>query len=219
YVNASRAGVLFARFNPEDGPTVAEAADGESRLTVTVRDTLLSGEDLALGADLVVLAVGMETGPVQELAQLMKLPQGADGFLQEVHPKLRPVELASAGVYLAGTCQAPMDAGEAASAAGAAAVKAAGLVGRGQVELEPFVASVDAAACDGCGRCLAVCLREGALSLSDTPAGRKVQVEPALCQGCGVCVPACPQEAIQVAGWSLGQFRAMVAALAAAAKA
>lgn len=214
YLKASRSGVVFARFNPEDPPRVEADDSGDNPLKVTVKDTILAGEELELGVDLVVLAVGMEPGPVAELSQLMKLPQGADGFLQEVHPKLRPVELASSGLFLAGTCQAPMDVGEAASAAAAAAVKAAGLVTRGQVELEPFVATVDPARCDGCGDCVAACLREGALTLAETAAGPKARVEPALCLGCGVCVAACPHEAIQVAGWSLPQFRAMVQAIA-----
>lgn len=214
YLRASRSGVVFARFNPEDPPRVQADPSGDSPLKVTVRDTILAGEELELGVDLVVLAVGMEPGPAAELIQLMKLPQGADGFLQEVHPKLRPVELASAGLFLAGTCQAPMDVGEAASAAAAAAVKAAGLVTQGYVELEPFVASVDQQRCDGCGDCVTACLRQGALTMAPTAAGTKARVEPALCLGCGVCVAACPQEAIQVAGWSLPQFRAMVQAIA-----
>ena len=90
---------------------------------------------------------------------------GADRFLQEVHPKLRPVEVSVAGILLAGTCQAPFDVGETCAAAGAAAVKAAAILTRGYVELDPFVAEVDLSKCVGTGACVEACLAEGALTL------------------------------------------------------
>ncbi len=210
YLEASRRGVLFLRFAAEAPPRLS-GQDG--RVAITVADTLLAGEELELEADLVVLAVGLEPGPASELAEMLKLSTGADRFLLEVHPKLRPVEPAVAGVYLAGSCQAPMDIGESCAAASAAAVKAGGLLSRGYVELAPFVAQVQASACDGCGACLEACLREGAISLN---AGQ-AQVNPALCLGCGVCAAACPQGAIQVAGWTLPQYQAMVRAITQAA--
>ena len=140
--------------------------DGYS-LRVRVKDLLTYGEELEVPADLVVLAVGMEPNNLSDLVALMKLPVGEDRFLQEVHPKLRPVELAIPGVLLAGTCQAPMDVGEACAAASAAAVKAAAVLSRGYVELDPFVAEVDLEKCQGTGACVAACLREGALSLAE----------------------------------------------------
>jgi heterodisulfide reductase subunit A2 len=142
----------------------------------------------------------------------MKLPTGMDGFLQEVHPKLRPVELANTGILLAGTCQAPMDVGEAVSAAQAAAAKAASLLTRGYVELDPYVAQVDAARCSGHGRCAEVCPAEGAVKVENG----KATVNPALCTGCGICVGACPQQAIDVSGWTLRQYEVMVDAIVAA---
>jgi heterodisulfide reductase subunit A len=157
----------------------------------------------------------MQPGRAGELAEMLKLAVGADRFLLEVHPKLRPVEPAVNGVYLAGTCQAPMDLGEACAAAGAAAVKVGGMLARGYVELEPFVAQVDRDACNGCGECVTACLQEDALKLVEAEDGRKVvEVNPALCLGCGVCVAVCPPGAIQVAGWTLPQYQAMVEALA-----
>jgi heterodisulfide reductase subunit A len=156
----------------------------------------------------------MEPNDIADLVDLMKLPVGEDRFLQEVHPKLRPVELAVAGIMLAGTCQAPMDVGEACAAASAAAVKAAALLSRGYVELDPFVAAVDLEMCRGAGACVEACLREGALNLVDTTVEgqtvRRAQVNPALCLGCGACVAVCPEGAIQVQGWTLGQYEAMV---------
>lgn len=212
YLAASRAGVLFLRFAADAPPEVVATAGG---VGIRVRDTLLAGQELELEVDLVVLAVGMQPGRAGELAEMLKLAVGADRFLLEVHPKLRPVEPAVNGVYLAGTCQAPMDLGEACAAAGAAAVKVGGMLARGYVELEPFVAQVDRDACNGCGECVTACLQEDALKLVEAEDGRKVvEVNPALCLGCGVCVAVCPPGAIQVAGWTLPQYQAMVEALA-----
>jgi heterodisulfide reductase subunit A len=145
---------------------------------------------------------------------MMKLPVGVDRFLLEVHPKLRPVEMSVAGVLLAGTCQAPMDIGEACNAASSAAVKASTLLGRGFVELDPFVAQVDLSKCRGTGACVEACLGDGALNMVETEAnGQKVnraQVTPALCLGCGACVAVCPENAIDINGWTLKQYEAMV---------
>jgi heterodisulfide reductase subunit A len=184
-----------------------------------VKDVLTFGEELEVMADLVVLAVGQEPNPIPGLVDLMKLPVGADRFLLEVHPKLRPVEVAVAGIYLAGTCQAPFDVGETCSAAAAAAVKAATVLTRGYVELDPFVAEVDLSLCQGTGACVEACLAEGALTMVEmTVDGEKVrraQVNPALCLGCGACVAVCPHNAINVKGWTLKQYEAMVDAIVA----
>jgi heterodisulfide reductase subunit A len=124
------------------------------------------------------------------------------------------VELPVGGILLAGTCQAPMDVGEACSAAAAAAVKAAALLGRGYVELDPFVAEVDLEKCRGTGACVEACLNEGALNLVEMEVdGEKVQraqVTSALCLGCGACVAVCSVNAIDVNGWTLKQYEAMV---------
>ncbi|HZE20464.1 MAG TPA: 4Fe-4S dicluster domain-containing protein, partial [Desulfobaccales bacterium] len=122
-----------------------------------------------------------------------------------------------AGIYLAGTCQAPFDLGETCAAAGAAAVKAAAVLSRGYVELDPFVAEVDLSKCQGHGACVEACLADGALTLMEMGGdGQKVkraQVNPALCLGCGACVAVCPENAINVQGWTLKQYEAMVDAI------
>ena len=124
YEAASRNGVVFARFEADDAPQVLpdDSASGYP-LKVTVTDGLTFDETIAVPADLVVLATGMEPNDVSDLVDMLKVPVGVDRFLLEVHPKLRPVELPVGGVLLAGTCQAPFDIGETTSAAGAAAVK------------------------------------------------------------------------------------------------
>ncbi len=215
YTQAAKNKVVFLRFEADSPPVVSQSpGNAVSPLTVSVADTLTFGENVEVPADLVVLATGMEPADVSGLVDMMKLPVGSDRFLLEVHPKLRPVELSVSGIVLAGTCQAPMDAGEAAAAASAAAVKASAILARGYVELDPFIAEVDPDKCTGTGACVEACLREGALELVETEIGgkkvRRARVSPVLCMGCGACVAVCPENAIDIRGWTLDQYEAMV---------
>ncbi|HYA02997.1 MAG TPA: CoB--CoM heterodisulfide reductase iron-sulfur subunit A family protein [Syntrophobacteria bacterium] len=220
YDRAARNRVLFLRFEATALPAV-EKNDGSSGqpLRVRVKDTLTFGEEVMVPVDLVVLAVGMEPTVISDLVEMMKLPVGADRFLQEVHPKLRPVEVSVAGIMLAGTCQSPMDMGEACAGASSAAAKAASLLSRGFVELDPFVAEVDLDRCTGTGACVEACLRDGALRMVEVEVNgeqvRRAEVNPALCTGCGACVAVCPANAINVKGWTLKQYEAMVDMIAA----
>ena len=207
YDRASEQNVLFFRYEPQDSPVISKDS-GEYPLKVTVRDTLTFNEELEAGVDLVVLATGMQAPDISDLVDMMKLPVGSDKFLQEVHPKLRPVELANGGILLAGTSQAPMDINEACNGAQAAAAKAMIILGKGYVELDPFVARVDPEKCNGSGNCITEC-PEKAISLQDG----KAEVNPAICTGCGMCVAVCPANAIDVQGWSLQQYEDMVDAI------
>jgi heterodisulfide reductase subunit A2 len=215
YEQAAKNKVLFLRFEAAEAPVITQngGANGHP-LSILVKDTLTFGEEVEVPVDLVVLAVGTEPNNVSDLAGMMKLPVGADRFLQEVHPKLRPVELSVAGVLLAGTCQSPMDMGEACNGASSAAAKASSLLTRGYVELDPFVAEVDLDLCAGTGSCVKACLQEGALHMVEIEEdGKKVQkaeVNAALCTGCGACVAVCPENAVNVKGWTLKQYEAMV---------
>ncbi len=215
YTQAAQNQVVFFRFEAGEEPQVLRNPDRQGPpLLVQVKDLLTFGEELAAPVDLVVLAVGQEPNNIADLVEKMKIPVGADRFLQEVHPKLRPVEMAVGGILLAGTCQAPFDVGETCAAAGAAAVKAAAILSRGYVELDPFVAEVDLSRCTGAGACVEACLAEGALALVEMEVvGRKVRrarVNPVRCLGCGACVAVCPENAINVQGWTLKQYEAMV---------
>ncbi len=208
YDRAAEKNVLFFRYEPEDSPLVARDS-GEYPLKITVRDKLTFNEEIEVGVDLVVLATGMKAAGINELVEMMKLPVGADKFLQEVHPKLRPVEMANNGILLAGTCQAPMDINETCNAAQAAAAKAAAILGKGYVELDPFVARVNPEKCQGHGKCVDEC-PEKAIVMQ---AGGRAEVNPALCTGCGMCVAVCPENGIDVLGWSLKQYEDMVDAI------
>jgi heterodisulfide reductase subunit A len=215
YTRVAQKEVVFFRFEAGEEPQVLQNPDPQGPpLLVQVKDVLTFGEELGVPVDLVVLAVGQEPHNIADLVEKMKIPVGADRFLQEVHPKLRPVEVSVAGIYLAGTCQAPFDVGETCAAAGAAAVKAAAILTRGYVELDPFVAEVDLGKCKGTGACVEACPAPGALALEEVEVeGEKVKrahVNPALCLGCGACVAVCPENAINVQGWTLKQYEAMV---------
>jgi heterodisulfide reductase subunit A len=218
YERASKRGVLFFQYDAQNPPVVSATSNGSDYpLWVRVKDTLTWNEEIEVGVDLVVLAVGMEARGLDGLAEQLKIPVGSDLFFLEVHPKLRPVEASVGGVLLAGTSQGPKDITESSASAAAAAAKAAAILSRGYVELEPFVAEVDPALCDGCGDCIGECGYPGAVELvemkgEDGPIKRAV-VHPTLCRGCGACAAVCPRRAIGVAGWTLDQYEAMVDAL------
>ena len=220
YLHASENRITFLRYLAEETPEVVKAQNGDEHpLLVRVKDHLTWGEEIELPVDLVVLAVGMMPSPVDDLVKMFKISPGNDRFLLEVHPKLRPVETAVTGVVLAGTAQGPMNIQESCAAAGAAASKVEGLLSQGRVELEPYVAQVDPERCQGTGECVRVCPQEDAIHLETfSVSGREVQravVTPANCNGCGVCVSACPNRAIDVQGWRLDEYEAMVDALTA----
>jgi len=220
YREASENKVTFLRFHAEDGPqVVANPVQGEQQpLLITVRDHNTWGRELEVPVDLVVLAVGIMPNPTEDLVNLLKINAGNDRFLLEVHPKLQPIETAVPGVFLAGTAQGPMNIQESCAAASAAAAKVAALLGRGIVELAPYVASVDHELCDGSGRCVEVCPYEDAIALETMEVGGeqvvRAVVTPANCAGCGSCVSACPNQAIDLQGWTLEQYEAMVDVIA-----
>ena len=221
YIQAGVNQVRFLRFHGDEVPVVTRApADDAYPVLVNVKDTLTRGEDIEIPVDLVVLSVGMMPSPTDDLVNLLKVFPGTDRFLLEVHPKLRPVETPVPGIVLAGTAQGPMNIQESRAAASAAAAKIAGLLGQGLVELEPFVAWVNPDLCDGNGECVKVCAYEDAISLEAVSVtngnqAQKAVVIPANCTGCGACVSACPNHAIDVQGWELGQYDAMIDAIVA----
>jgi heterodisulfide reductase subunit A2 len=219
YSGAMDDGVRFVRYHGTERPEVTAASDDDTHpVLVHVKDSLTYNEELEIPVDLVVLAVGMMPRSIDELVKMLKISRGNDRFLLEVHPKLRPVETAVNGVVLAGTAQGPMNIQESLSAASAAAAKVVSLLGQGKVDLQPFVAAVDAGKCDGTGACVEVCEYEDAIALEIVKENGKQEkravVTPANCSGCGACVGVCPNRAIDVQGWTLAQYEAMVDAIA-----
>jgi heterodisulfide reductase subunit A len=210
--------VRFLRFHGDNRPVVVAAPEGDTHpVLVKINDQLTWGEELEIPVDLVVLAVGFMPRDIKDLVEKLKISPGTDRFLAEVHPKLRPVETAVPGVVLAGTAQGPMNIQESVAAASAAAAKVSTLLASGEVRLEPFVAHVNLEKCDGTGACVEVCEYEDAISLEtmiiDGKEVHRAVVTPANCSGCGNCVSACPNRAVDVQGWTLAQYEAMIDAI------
>ncbi|MEW6685643.1 MAG: CoB--CoM heterodisulfide reductase iron-sulfur subunit A family protein [Candidatus Edwardsbacteria bacterium] len=181
-------GILYLR-----GKVSKIFAEGD-KVIVWGADTL-TNKKIEIAADLVVLAQGMIPNPgVQELAKKLRISVDANGFLNEAHPKLRPVETMTLGVYLAGAAQAPKDIPEAVAQASGAASKVVSLFSTEELHHEPIVAGVNEDLCCGCAICVPVC-PYGARELD---AEKKiVKVTEVLCEGCGACTAACPTGAAQ----------------------
>ncbi len=188
------------------------------KLRVLGMDTLM-GEPCEVDADLVVLATAIRPQPgIKELAQTLSISYDQHGFLNEAHPKLRPVETNTAGVYLAGCSQAPRDIPDSVAMASATASKVLALFSRDQLEREPQVAQVDADSCAGCFHCERVC-PYGAIERLEVRDRRgqvlKViaQVNQGVCQGCGTCPAVCPSKSVQLDGFTDEQVFAAIQAL------
>ena len=210
YTKSRRQGSVYLRFPDDTPPAVAQGRDG--RLEVTVRDLLTAGEEIAIPADLVVLVTGMVPRQNDELIGALKLPLGGDGFFNEIHPKLRPVETVVDGVLIAGTCQGPKSSAESVTSGLAAVTQSAAILRKGFAELDPLVAVVATDACTACGKCLTACPYDaiGMTSLD----GREVAViSETGCKGCGGCVPICPDDAIDLRGCTDAQVRAQIDSL------
>jgi heterodisulfide reductase subunit A len=186
---------------------VSRVFEEDGKVTVWGVDTL-SGKELEIRADLVVLALAMRPSRgTEDLAKKLKAAVDKDGFLAEAHPKLRPVESVTAGVFLAGAAQAPKDIPETVAQASAAAGKAMGILSRDVLHHNPYVAAVARNLCTGCAMCVAVC-PYGAIGLAD---GLAV-VDAILCEGCGTCQATCLRAAIQVRNSTPRQIHDMIAA-------
>jgi len=204
YDEARAKGVRYRRGN------VSEIIRRGSRVVLLGEDTLL-GQPFDFEADLVVLAVGMEArSDVADVSTLLKLPRSSDGFFLELHPKLRPVDTAVDGVFLAGCCQGPKDISDTIAQAKAAASSALIPLIRGTVPVESATAVVDEEWCAGCGMCVEVC-PFGAPSLD--PLWGFSRINAVLCKGCGSCATACPSKAIRLQHFTSEQILAQVDAL------
>ena len=201
---------MVGKVVPENGKLKVQASD------------LLANEQLHIDADMVVLAAAVEPDKsARHLATMLTASMDTNDFFTEAHPKLRPVESPTAGVFLSGMCQGPKDIPETVSQASAAAAKVIGLLVKDKLTCNPCVAHSDEMLCNGCSSCEKVC-PYGAITYEEkefrmpdrTTAIRRVaSVNPAVCQGCGACTVACPSGAMDLNGFSNRQIMAEVDAI------
>ena len=198
---------------------VSPRADG----TLEVQGSdLIMNEQLHINADLVVLAAAIEPDKsARPLATMLTASMDTNDFFTEAHPKLRPVESPTAGIFLSGMCQGPKDIPETVSQASACAAKVIGLLAKNKLVTNPCVAHSDENMCNGCSQCANVC-PYGAITYADkefrmpdrtTKIRRVASVNPAVCQGCGACTVTCPSGAMDLHGFSNRQIMAEVDAI------
>ncbi|MCK9363420.1 MAG: FAD-dependent oxidoreductase [Syntrophales bacterium] len=198
YREAANQEIKFVRYEANDKPVV-EAAEEEGRkiLRVTVTDPVL-GKKLALDADLLALAAAViPAATSEEISQFFKVPLNQDGFFQEAHVKLRPVDFSTSGVFLCGMAHYPKHISETISQAYGAASRAVTILARDTLIASGAVCEVNENECIACGACLSACT-DGAIEFHETPQGSRVRVNSILCKGCGLCNSKCPVGAISL---------------------
>ncbi|MDR3307717.1 MAG: CoB--CoM heterodisulfide reductase iron-sulfur subunit A family protein [Coriobacteriales bacterium] len=214
YMNTQHDGAVYLRGR------VSKIYEQGGKLVCLGEDTL-SGQAVSVDADLVVLETAMVPAPAADrLGSMLGVTRDKDLWLSEAHPKLRPVETNSAGIYLAGTCQGPKDIPDSVAQASAAAAKVCILFARNELESNAMICDSNTARCNGCGACVAICpytaitLEEVTLRENSRKVTRQVaKVNPGLCQGCGACTVACHSGAMDLRGFSDEQIMREVEAL------
>lgn len=216
YTQARDRGVVFIQYDDLHRPEVS-VAGRDARLQVRVWESIL-GREIVLTPDMLMLSNPIVPSPAaQELAQRLKVQLDMDGFFLEAHVKLRPVEFASDGMFMAGLAHYPKLLEESIVQAQAAAARAASLLSRDTITTGGKIAVVDPSLCVGCLTCVRSCAY-GAPSIDDALAGigsiaGAARIEAALCRGCGVCAAACPAGAIDLSHYSNEQMMANIDAL------
>jgi heterodisulfide reductase subunit A len=181
---------------------VSKLYEEDGKVMVRGTDTLL-GEQVEVAADLVVLASGIQAAPgAKELAQKLNISYDEFGFLKEGHPKLRPVDTNTAGVFLAGACQAPKDIPATVAQASATAAKVMGLLSQDKLKTSPMIAVVEQKNCVSCWKCIEVCPFSAPEKQEVRPGDFRSHVIETVCQGCGVCVANCPVNCISLKGFT-----------------
>jgi heterodisulfide reductase subunit A len=205
YTRAREAGIQFVRYRPERPPEVSEER-------VVVYDELL-GAKLGIPYDLVVLSTPMVAHEdAKDLAQALKVPVDEHGFFLEAHVKLRPLDFATDGVYVAGTARWPSHLEETITQAYGAAARAATILSKDHVTSSGVVAQVNEALCRACGRCVEICPFGAASLVEGSPGTDVARVNPVMCKGCGACASVCPTGAMTALHFTDEQVTAMVRA-------
>jgi len=189
----------YLRYGQDKGIKLIRGRAGEvtrknGNLVVRVEESL-ERSPLEIETDMVVLSEAMEPSEgTQQVAQLLDVGLTEDMFIRESHPKIKPVNTDVEGIYVCGTAQGPKDITDSVSQANAAAAKVAELM-NGNLEVEPFVATIDTTQCDLCKKCMDTCKYKAIYVQEDNLA-----IDPIACKGCGICLSQCPEEAISIRG-------------------
>jgi len=194
----------FFRGRPSD---VRRLEDG---LKIDVFDTMTS-KLFEIRTDLVVLTPALVPRlDADELTRILHISQGSDGFFLEAHPKLRPIDTFTGGIFITGCCQGPKDIQDSVSQASGAAARAADILSKKELEAEPLIACVDEDACSGCSMCISVCVFSAIELVKEDDDKSHAKVNEALCNGCGACVGSCPSGAMQQRGFKDKQLLPMI---------
>lgn len=210
YRKAREVGITFIRYDEYDKP---ELIPQRESLKVAVKDSLLDYQ-LILDANLLVLSLGMEPrSDCEDVAEMLKIPLNDDRFFLEAHVKLRPVDFATEGVFLAGIAHSPKSIDETIAQANGAVSRACTIISKDKYLAEPTIAVVNEDLCSGCGTCESICSYE-AIEIVEKLVGwvekRKAHVKEAVCKGCGACAATCPSGAIEQKGFKSEQLLEMI---------
>jgi len=210
YREAADRGVVFIRYDADDKPDVRMVeAGGRSVLRVTVTEPVL-GQRLMIDADRIALAAAtIPAACNRTLSQLLKVPLTEDGFFMEAHMKLRPVDFATDGIFMAGLAHGPKFMDETITQARAAASRAMTVLAKTEIMAGGTICAVNEQKCTGCGVCQEICPFH---AVEVTPKTQRAVIHEALCKGCGLCVSSCRSGALDIKGFSEEQTFCLIEA-------
>ena len=205
FTEARKQGVLFFRYTPENMPKADFSPDG---VEVVFPDPVI-GCNLKVNADLLVLSAGMVASDTEELSSIMKLARNAEGYYMEAHVKLRPVDMATEGIFICGTAHSPKLLTESIAQSLAAASRATTFLSQDSLTLSAVTAQVKSELCASC----LICVRSCPYGVPRINADGVSEIDIALCHGCGICAAECPAKAIELNWYEDEQLLSKVDAL------
>lgn len=210
YSESLKGGDIYLQSYEDDPPVVNQEND---KTIVRINDILTAKREMSIEADLVVLITGMVPRANNSVSLLFKLPKGRDKFFNEIHMKLRPVETVIDGITICGACQGPKNIMESVNSALSAAAKSISYVSKGELELEPIIATIEKNLCTWCGACAEACPFDAIRIIKDETKDIAA-VNNSVCKGCGMCLSVCPSNAINLIAYSDREIESMIDALA-----
>jgi len=188
----------------------SEVRVNKDNITIDIFDTT-TNKLFEIKTDLVVLVPALvPRADSEDFARILRISQSSDGFLLEAHPKLRPVDTFTGGIFIAGCCQAPKDIQDSVAQASGAAARAANILSKKELESEPLISYVEEELCSGCSTCISVCAYNAIELVKGEDDKSVAHVNEALCMGCGACAASCPSGAMQQRGFKDKQLKPMI---------